>query len=61
MAQAIDRMREVARRARQVRHDVGGRSHRYGARRGLLRKGVRMISYSADALVFRRACQDIAV
>jgi len=28
--------------------------------RSLLDKGVRMISYSADALVFRRACQDIA-
>jgi len=28
--------------------------------RRLLDMGVRMISYSADALVFRRACQDIA-
>ena len=28
--------------------------------REILARGVRMISYSADALVFRRACQDIA-
>ena len=28
--------------------------------RGLLEKGVRMISYSADALVFLKACREIA-
>jgi len=60
MAQAIDRMLEVARRhGKYVMTSVGDRIDTELAR-GLLRKGVRMISYSADALVFRRACQDIA-
>jgi 2-keto-3-deoxy-L-rhamnonate aldolase RhmA len=60
MAQAIDRMLEVARsHGKHVMTSVGDRIDTELAR-GLLRKGVRMISYSADALVFRRACQDIA-
>lgn len=60
MAQAIDRMLDVARRhGKYVMTSVGDRIDTELAR-GLLRKGVRMISYSADALVFRRACQDIA-
>jgi 2-keto-3-deoxy-L-rhamnonate aldolase RhmA len=60
LAQAIDRMVDVARRhGKYVMTSVGDRIDTALGRR-LLDRGVRMISYSADALVFRRACQDIA-
>ncbi len=60
MAEAIDRMIAIARRhGKYVMTSVGDRiDAKLG--RSLLDRGVRMISYSADALVFRRACQDIA-
>ena len=60
MAQAIERMIAIARRhGKYVMTSVGDRIDT-ALGRSLLDKGVRMISYSADALVFRRACQDIA-
>lgn len=60
LAQAIERMVEVAwRHGKYVMTSVGDRIDAALGRR-LLDKGVRMISYSADALVFRRACLDIA-
>ena len=60
LAQAIERMVTIARRhGKYVMTSVGDRIDT-ALGRSLLDKGVRMISYSADALVFRRACQDIA-
>lgn len=60
LAQAIERMIAIARRhGKYVMTSVGDRIDTTLGR-NLLDKGVRMISYSADALVFRRACQDIA-
>ena len=60
MAQAIERMIAIAgRHGKYVMTSVGDRIDT-ALGRSLLDKGVRMISYSADALVFRRACQDIA-
>jgi len=60
LAGAIERMVAVTRPlGKFVMTSVGDRIDTALARR-LLDKGVRMISYSADALVFRRACQDIA-
>lgn len=60
MAAALERMvRIAAAHGKYVMTSVGDRiDTAYG--RNLVRSGVRMISYSADALVFRRACQDIA-
>ena len=60
MAGAIDRMVAIARKhGKYVMTSVGDRiDTKVG--QGLLRQGVRMISYSADALVFRRACMEIA-
>ena len=60
MSGAIDRMIGIAtRHGKYVMTSVGDRIDT-GLGRSLLDRGVRMISYSADALVFRRACQDIA-
>lgn len=60
MAQAIERMIAIAQRhGKYVMTSVGDRIDT-ALGRSLLDRGVRMISYSADALVFRRACQDIA-
>src|SRR5262245_51601107 len=57
---AIERMVATTRRhGKYVMTSVGDRIDTTLGR-SLLDKGVRMISYSADALVFRRACQDIA-
>ena len=60
MAQTISRMIEIAsRRGKYVMTSVGDRiDAQYG--RGIIEKGVRMISYSADALVFLRACREVA-
>ena len=60
LAGAIDTMVAATRKqGKYVMTSVGDRIDTSLGRR-LLDKGVRMISYSADALVFRRACQDIA-
>jgi len=60
LAGAIDTMVAAARKhGKYVMTSVGDRIDTSLGRR-LLDKGVRMISYSADALVFRRACLDIA-
>lgn len=60
MSEAIGRMIEIAgRHGKYVMTSVGDRIDT-ALGRSLLDRGVRMISYSADALVFRRACQDIA-
>ena len=60
MSRAIERMIGIAtRHGKYVMTSVGDRIDT-GLGRSLLDRGVRMISYSADALVFRRACQDIA-
>jgi 4-hydroxy-2-oxoheptanedioate aldolase len=60
LAGAIETMVAAARRhGKYVMTSVGDRIDT-ALGRSLLDKGVRMISYSADALVFRRACQDIA-
>ena len=57
---AIERMVKATKpRGKYVMTSVGDRIDTKLGRR-LLDMGVRMISYSADALVFRRACQDIA-
>lgn len=60
VAAALERMVEIASaRGKYVMTSVGDRiSTQYC--RDLLDRGVRMVSYSADALVFRRACEDIA-
>ena len=60
MAQTLSRMVEIAsRRGKYVMTSVGDRiDAQYG--RGIIEKGVRMISYSADALVFLRACREVA-
>jgi 2-keto-3-deoxy-L-rhamnonate aldolase RhmA len=60
MAEAIDRMIAITRKhGKYVMTSVGDRiDPKLG--RSLLDRGVRMISYSADALVFRNACLDIA-
>ena len=60
IAQALERMGAIARaHGKYVMTSVGDRiDTAYG--RNLISQGVRMISYSADALVFRRACLDIA-
>lgn len=60
MAQALDRMVSIARRhGKYIMTSVGDRIDT-AVGRAVIDQGVRMISYSADALVFRRACQDIA-
>lgn len=60
LAGAIEKMVATTRRhGKYVMTSVGDRIDT-SLGRSLLDKGVRMISYSADALVFRRACQDIA-
>ena len=60
LAGAVERMVKAARpHGKYVMTSVGDRIDTALGRR-LLDMGVRMISYSADALVFRRACQDIA-
>jgi len=60
LAGAIDTMVAATRKqGKYVMTSVGDRIDTSLGRR-LLDKGVRMISYSADALVFRRACMDIA-
>ena len=60
IAQALERMVSIARtHGKYVMTSVGDRIDT-GYGRNLIRQGVRMISYSADALVFRRACLDIA-
>ncbi len=60
MAQALERMVGIARRhGKYIMTSVGDRIDA-AVGRNVIRLGVRMISYSADALVFRRACQDIA-
>ena len=60
MAATIERMVEVASsRGKYVMTSVGDRIDAdYG--RGIIDKGVRMISYSADALVFLGACREVA-
>ena len=60
MAQTLSRMVEIAsRRGKYVMTSVGDRiDAQYG--RGIIENGVRMISYSADALVFLRACREVA-
>jgi 4-hydroxy-2-oxoheptanedioate aldolase len=60
LARAIETMvASTSKRGKYVMTSVGDRIDTTLAER-LLDMGVRMISYSADALVFRRACQDIA-
>lgn len=60
MAQALERMVGIARQhGKYIMTSVGDRIDT-AVGRNVIRLGVRMISYSADALVFRRACQDIA-
>jgi 2-keto-3-deoxy-L-rhamnonate aldolase RhmA len=60
LAGAIERMVKATKpHGKYVMTSVGDRIDTKLGRR-LLDMGVRMISYSADALVFRRACQDIA-
>ena len=60
MAQALERMVSIARRhGKYIMTSVGDRIDT-AVGRNVIRLGVRMISYSADALVFRRACQEIA-
>jgi 4-hydroxy-2-oxoheptanedioate aldolase len=60
MAAALERLVGIARRhGKYVMTSVGDLiDHAYG--RSLLEKGVSMISYSADALVFQNACRTIA-
>ena len=60
MAQALARMVSIARRhGKYIMTSVGDRIDT-GVGRSVIASCVRMISYSADALVFRRACQEIA-
>ena len=60
MRQALERMVSIARRhGKYIMTSVGDRIDT-AVGRNVIRLGVRMISYSADALVFRRACQEIA-
>lgn len=60
MAQALERMVGIAQRhGKYIMTSVGDRIDTEVGR-SVIRSGVRMISYSADALVFRRACQEIA-
>jgi len=60
MAQALERMVGIARRhGKYIMTSVGDHIDT-AVGRNVIRLGVRMISYSADALVFRRACQEIA-
>ena len=60
MAKALERMVSIARRhGKYIMTSVGDRIDT-AVGRNVIRLGVRMISYSADALVFRRACQEIA-
>jgi 4-hydroxy-2-oxoheptanedioate aldolase len=60
MAAALERVVAIARRhGKYVMTSVGDMiDDSYG--RGILAKGVQMISYSADALVFQSACRTIA-
>ncbi len=60
IAAALDRVVAIARRhGKYVMTSVGDQINtEYG--RGILRRGVQMISYSADALVFLKACREIA-
>ena len=60
VAAALDRVIKLARaEGKYVMTTVGDNiSTDYG--KEILSRGVQMISYSADALVFRRACHDIA-
>ena len=60
MAAALERVVTLARaHGKYVMTTVGDNIDTDYARE-ILARGVRMISYSADALVFRRACRDIA-
>jgi 2-keto-3-deoxy-L-rhamnonate aldolase RhmA len=60
MAEAVNRMVRIAQaRGKYIMTSVGDRIDT-AVGRSVIKSGVRMISYSADALVFRRACQDIA-
>ena len=60
MAEAVSRMVRIAQaRGKYIMISVGDRIDT-AVGRSVIRAGVRMISYSADALVFRRACQEIA-
>ncbi len=60
VAQALERMVSIARRhGKYIMTSVGDRIDT-AVGRTVINLGVRMISYSADALVFRRACQEIA-
>ena len=60
MAAAMERMVSLAgQQGKYVMTSVGDRIDTDYCQ-GLIDRGVRMVSYSADALVFRRACEDIA-
>ena len=60
MSEAVSRMVRIAQaRGKYIMTSVGDRIDT-AVGRSVIRLGVRMISYSADALVFRRACQEIA-
>lgn len=60
MAEALERMVRIANaHGKYIMTSVGDRIDT-AVGRDVIAKGVRMISYSADALVFRRACQEIA-
>jgi 4-hydroxy-2-oxoheptanedioate aldolase len=60
MAQALERMVKTAQKhGKYIMTSVGDRIDT-AVGRSVIRLGVRMISYSADALVFRRACQEVA-
>ncbi|MDA1090659.1 MAG: aldolase/citrate lyase family protein [Proteobacteria bacterium] len=60
VAAALEKIVKLAKaNGKYVMTTVGDNiSTEYG--RDILRRGVQMISYSADALVFRRACRDVA-
>ncbi len=60
MVQALERMVKTAQKhGKYIMTSVGDRIDT-AVGRSVIRLGVRMISYSADALVFRRACQEVA-
>jgi 4-hydroxy-2-oxoheptanedioate aldolase len=60
MAQALERMVKIAQKhGKYIMTSVGDRIDT-AVGRSVIGLGVRMISYSADALVFRRACQEVA-
>ena len=60
VAAALERVVKLARAHGKYVMTTVGDNIDTGYAREILARGVRMISYSADALVFRRACQDIA-